>query len=209
MWIACYGRRVSCRHGQNMTTRGRTSKINDPDTTRRLLEALELGLDYRTAAEYAGVGARTERIWRERGLAALESGSRRKGDRPYIAYYEATLAARGKGQFDTAKLIQQAGHVGFKAVTTRIEQLTMNGAVVSEKVVTEERDVPPDWRAALAAGTYRFGWTKRDELSGPAGEPLDGGMTVDKWRKLAGERRQQAAETMAMFTDEAGDAVED
>lgn len=194
-----------------MAKSGRQSRIKDPTITKALLEALELGLDYKTAAEYAGIGARTEREWRERAVTALaeiEAGQRRaplKRDMPYIAYFEAALAARAKGQFDTSKLIHKAGHSGFKVSTTRIEQVTMNGTVVSEKVVTEEREVPPDWRAALAAGTYRFGWSRREELTGAGGEPLDGGMTVAQWRKLAAERRQQAAETMSMFDDEKDD----
>lgn len=193
-----------------MATAGRTSKIHDANITKKLLEALELGLDYKTAAEYAGIGQRTEREWRERAMAALAVGEKpKRSDRPYIAYYEAALNARAKGQFDTANLIKQAGHQGFKVTVTRIEQLTMNGQVINEKVITEERDVPPDWRAALAAGTYRFGWAKREELSGPGGEPLEGGMTVDKWRQLAGERRQQAAQTMALFDDSAGDEGDD
>lgn len=163
-----------------MATRGRTSKIKDPAITKSLLDALELGLDYKTAAEYAGIGQRTEREWRERAEAALSTGNIRRSDRLYIAYYEAAMAARAKGQFDTAKLINQAGHAGFKVTTTRIEQVTMNGQVVSEKVITEEKEIPPDWRAALAAGTYRFGWTKREEISGADGEPLGGvgGVTI-------------------------------
>lgn len=197
----------------NMGTRGRISKISDPETTRRLLESLEMGLDYKTAAEYAGVGQRTERDWRVRGLAALEAGSKRKSDRPYIAYYEATLAARAKGQFDTAKLIQQAGHTGFKAVTTRIEQVMMNGVVVSEKVITEERDVPPDWRAALAAGTHRFGW-KAAGSGDDDGDPETLGSGAVFIGLPASAMNEQAADTViknlyaALYSDEAAADVE-
>lgn len=197
-----------------MSTRGRISKISDPETTRRLLESLEMGLDYKTAAEYAGVGQRTERDWRVRGLAALEAGSKRKSDRPYIAYYEATLAARAKGQFDTAKLIQQAGHTGFKAITTRIEQVMMNGTVVSEKVITEERDVPPDWRAALVAGTHRFGWKAAGSGDGNAEDPEASGGGAVFIGLPASAMNEAAADTViknlyaALYSDEAAADVE-
>ena len=81
---------------------GRPSKLT-PETTQRIVEAVELGATWERAADAAGVGASTLGLWRRRGEA---------GDAPYSAFLAALKRAEGAGVERALMVIRKAAAAG-------------------------------------------------------------------------------------------------
>ena len=81
---------------------GRPLKLT-PETTQRIVEAVELGATWERAADAAGVGASTLGLWRRRGEA---------GEVPYSAFLAALKKAESAGVERALRVIREAAEGG-------------------------------------------------------------------------------------------------
>ena len=85
-----------------------------PETTRRIVDAVRLGLSYDDAAAAGGVGYTTMRDWINRAeaeqqrLADNPKARPRTSEQPFLDFSEALRKAEAEGQLRNAALVQKA-----------------------------------------------------------------------------------------------------
>ena len=91
----------------------RPSKLT-PETQKRIIDAIELGLPPEAAAAHAGIACSTFYKWTARG--------REEDDGPYAELVEALKSAEHKGEGSLALLVRRAAEVDWKAAMTYLER---------------------------------------------------------------------------------------
>ncbi|MDE1904892.1 MAG: hypothetical protein KGH75_00395 [Rhodospirillales bacterium] len=135
-----------------------------------IVAAVRIGTPLQLCYEYAGVPSSTVAYWMRLAEEASRkpAANRSQLERRCLVFREAMRRAQGEAGLRTHRAIADAAGITPtrpKSTVTRRKivgpDVTVNaagevtgGAVV--EVIIEDREVPPDWRAAKAIGQYRW-----------------------------------------------------
>ena len=135
---------------------GRPTKLTDT-LTKKVTAALEEGCRIEDACLVAGISTRTFRLWREKG---------RKGESPYVEFFEACDLASAKARIKFLKKLKDGvnikGEEDWKAIDRMMSRLYPELAVaevtrraidmeVEQLFVAMESHLKPEERAAMYA----------------------------------------------------------
>jgi hypothetical protein len=156
--------------------RGRPT-LCTPETTQKILTAIETGVPITAAAQAAGIHYATLANWQNRGQNAADiahnGGTIPQEEACYLDFFERVARARARGLEARLSRVVSIAEGGF--VTKRTERTfqSKSGPVVE----VEEAFSPPDWRALawVLERSHRefFGKSERVELSGVDGGPVE------------------------------------
>ena len=137
-----------------------------PEIQEILLEAIGMGLTFKSAAQFAGVDETTFYTWKRKGKAATFG--------PYHQFYQALRKAEIMGQAALLKNINDASAGGQTIVTTRVTT-GPDGQVI--KTIVHQRQALPDWKAAAWILERRYpaewGRKERPQDNDDEKDPLD------------------------------------
>lgn len=133
-----------------------------PKVIEEYCAAIRSGAPLSMAANFIGVDPRTVERWNAVAAVAERKhfSERSQLERLCIEFRKQVIKAEGEAGLRIHRSIAEAGGVigGVRTVsmTTKTTHHDNEGKPTGSTVVERVTEVPPDWRAALAVGRYRF-----------------------------------------------------